>query len=116
MAINRIAGCEYPALVEETGSKAEGILIKNVDLYSMQIITFFEGDEYQNKQVAVFNSKEEIPAATFVWIGIRNGWKRGAVMQTNLSRNSCRFIWRKKCRGYWQHFSCENFEKLFFED
>jgi len=69
----RVRGCDYPAIVEETESKAEGLLIENVDKNSMEILTFFEGEEYQKQQITVFNSvKKEITAATFVWIADKN--------------------------------------------
>lgn len=65
----RIKGCDYPAITEEPGSNVDGLLIKDVDFHSMQILMFFEGDEYQPRQVMVFDQDIEITATTFVWIG-----------------------------------------------
>ena len=65
----RIKGCDYPAIVEESGAKVEGYLIENVDEKSLQILTFFEGEEYKKRQVVVSGSKERINTIIFVWVG-----------------------------------------------
>ena len=65
----RLKGYDYPAIIEEPGSKVEGFLIENVDEKAMQILTFFEGDEYEKQQVLVDGAKRKINAFTFVWAG-----------------------------------------------
>ncbi|HKI88295.1 MAG TPA: gamma-glutamylcyclotransferase family protein [Draconibacterium sp.] len=63
----RVKGCDFPAIIEETRSKTEGLLIENVDEKSMEILSFFEGDEYREEKVTIFISDKEITAITFIW-------------------------------------------------
>ena len=64
----RATGRDYPGIVQKPGSITDGFLMEDVDEKSMQILTFFEGDEYTKQQVTVFSSDKKISAFTFVWI------------------------------------------------
>ncbi len=68
----QVKGCDYPGIVKQPNAKTEGFLIEDVDEKSMQILTFFEGDDYEKQQVTVFNTYKKISAFTFVWIGGNN--------------------------------------------
>lgn len=46
----------------------EGFLIEDVDEKSMQILAFFEGEEYEKRKVPVF-PKGKLNATAFIWVG-----------------------------------------------
>ena len=65
----KLIGCDYPAIIPDPNSSVEGKLVINVDQQSMDIITFFEGEDYQKSNVLIRAGNEEIPATAFTWIG-----------------------------------------------
>ena len=67
----RVKGCDYPAIIEESGAIVKGYIIENVDKKSMQILTFFEGEEYEKKQNSISLLNTIINTALFVWVGDR---------------------------------------------
>jgi gamma-glutamylcyclotransferase (GGCT)/AIG2-like uncharacterized protein YtfP len=64
-----VAGCDYPAIIPEKGRNVKGALLMNIDKKSIDIISFYEGDEYELLEVELFQNKEKITAGTFVWKG-----------------------------------------------
>lgn len=63
----RIFGCDYPAIVESLNSEVKGLLVRNVDEKTMQLLTFYEGDEYEKRETEVWIENEKINAFVFVW-------------------------------------------------
>ncbi len=47
--------------------KTIGLIMKDVSDSSLKIIDFFEGEEYERKQVKVFVDDKEITAVTYIW-------------------------------------------------
>lgn len=65
----RVTGCDYPAIIETPGAKVHGHIIQDVDAKSIQMLTFFEGEEYKKQQVTVSLSDKKIEVTAFVWTG-----------------------------------------------
>ena len=63
----RVKGCDYPAIIKAPGANVEGLLIENVDESSLEILVFFEGNEYRKQQVTVISSAKQIAATAFIW-------------------------------------------------
>lgn len=59
---------DYPAIIQQEGSKTVGLLIENMDDLSLAIISFYEGDEYEKKKVTVNSDGKSTTALTFVWV------------------------------------------------
>ena len=60
---------DYPAVVQNPGSNVAGKLLLNVDDRSLDVLRFFEGDEYKCAAVEVETKNEKYQACVFVWIG-----------------------------------------------
>ena len=56
---------DYPALVKDKNATAEGRVLFNLDRRSLDIISFFEGDEYA--QTIVDLNQSTLKALTFTW-------------------------------------------------
>ncbi len=63
----KVKGCDYPAITKKEGEKVEGFLLKNLNERAVQILTFFEGDEYQKEIVDVETEIGREKALVFVW-------------------------------------------------
>jgi gamma-glutamylcyclotransferase (GGCT)/AIG2-like uncharacterized protein YtfP len=63
----KVKDADYPAIVKNPDSEVEGILLEDVDEQTIEILSFFEGDEYKTQHVEVFSGNRKIPALTFVW-------------------------------------------------
>lgn len=59
---------DYPAIIQQEGSKTVGLLIENMDDLSLAIISFYESDEYEKKKVTVNSDGKSTTALTFVWV------------------------------------------------
>jgi len=64
----RVKNAEYPAIIPCQGSKISGYIAENVDDISLKAIDFFEGDEYEKKEVTITVNERDILALTYVWI------------------------------------------------
>jgi gamma-glutamylcyclotransferase (GGCT)/AIG2-like uncharacterized protein YtfP len=62
-----IYGCDYPALIPAPDSSVEGQLVFNVDEKSMEILSFYEGTDYEQIEVEVFIQNQQEKATLFVW-------------------------------------------------
>ncbi len=58
---------DYPAIIKNRNSEVEGILLHNVDDRSMQIIAFYEGNQYRCEDLEVGLKEKSISAKVFVW-------------------------------------------------
>lgn len=67
-----VRDCDYPAIVQQEGSKTVGLLIENMDDLSLAIISFYEGEEYEKRQVTVNSDSKSTDVLTFVWV---NGYE-----------------------------------------
>jgi len=64
-----VEGADYPAIVKNETSQVEGKLILNLNKEDLNILTFYEGDEYESTPVKVqTESGEIIPALAYTWI------------------------------------------------
>jgi gamma-glutamylcyclotransferase (GGCT)/AIG2-like uncharacterized protein YtfP len=63
----RVKNCDYPAIIQNEGSEINGLIIENVNDSSLAVISFYEGDEYEKKQVTVFVNGNPEVALAFVW-------------------------------------------------
>lgn len=58
---------DYPAVTPDDNAETAGLLLEKVDDFSLKIISFFEGDEYQLQKVTVLiNGKSQV-VQSFVW-------------------------------------------------
>lgn len=60
---------DYPAIIYSEDSDTTGKVIENVDDLSLDIISFYEGDEYEKKKVTVLLNGQLKDVLTFVWVG-----------------------------------------------
>ena len=65
----KVFGCDYPAIIPDPNSMVEGKLVINLDNHSMNIITFFEGEDYRKSTVIIQAGNQEVPATAFTWNG-----------------------------------------------
>ncbi len=65
----QVKDSEYPAIIEFSGSKVDGIVLENVDEKSFQVLTFYEGDEYVCMEKSVLLGENEIVVKVFIWNG-----------------------------------------------
>ena len=77
-----VAGCDYPAILQKKNAEVKGVLLLNVDCKSLKILTFYEGDEYEQKTVEVESETKKINALVFVWKGensvlLSEDWEEG---------------------------------------
>ena len=60
---------DYPAIIAHAGSSVQGKVLFNVDERSLEILRFFEGDEYNCITVKVNVDNNRVQASAFVWTG-----------------------------------------------
>lgn len=59
---------DYPAIIKRENRETKGLLIENLDDLSINIISFYEGDEYETHEVTVLVDEKPVQALAFVWI------------------------------------------------
>ena len=62
-----VHGADYPAIIKEKKTEVEGMILFNVDSAALNIISFYEGGDYDKVLVTVNENGYKIPALTFVW-------------------------------------------------
>jgi gamma-glutamylcyclotransferase (GGCT)/AIG2-like uncharacterized protein YtfP len=63
-----VSGKAYPAAIASKKSVIKGILLKNVDNYSLEVLDEFEGDEYKKLSIKVATKDEKKhQALVYVW-------------------------------------------------
>jgi gamma-glutamylcyclotransferase (GGCT)/AIG2-like uncharacterized protein YtfP len=60
--------CDYPAIIQQEGAKTDGLVMANMDDVSLALISFYEGDEYEKRQVTVKLNGKSVDAFTFIWV------------------------------------------------
>ncbi len=64
-----LKAADYPAIIPDKTSTVDGKLITNLSKEDLDILTFYEGDEYLCTHVLVRTENDEImPALAFTWI------------------------------------------------
>ena len=63
----RVKNADYPAIVKNDNSEVKGILFLDVDDRSIQIINFYEGDDYRSEEMEINTSDGFVKAKVFVW-------------------------------------------------
>lgn len=62
-----VKDCDYPAVIQQNDAETTGFILENVDELSLDIISFYEGDEYEEKTLtAIFGEKEQ-KVRVFIW-------------------------------------------------
>ena len=59
--------CDYPAILMEEGAETIGKILVNIDDSDLKILSVFEGDEYEKREVKVLCNNKYEDALTFVW-------------------------------------------------
>ena len=62
-----LKGADYPAIIKENSSKVEGKILLSLDQDSVELLTLYEGDEYEIVPVKVKTHSGSINAVAFVW-------------------------------------------------
>ncbi|HSH20161.1 MAG TPA: gamma-glutamylcyclotransferase family protein [Draconibacterium sp.] len=62
-----VKGGDYPAIIKMKDSNTAGIVIENVDDDSIDILSFYEGDDYEKKFVTVLSNGQSKGVFAFVW-------------------------------------------------
>ena len=68
-----VKNADYPAIIVNSNSEVEGILLHDVDELSMKILSFYEGEDYWCEVVDVQIETDFIKANVFVWNSAING-------------------------------------------
>ncbi|WP_319479565.1 gamma-glutamylcyclotransferase family protein [uncultured Draconibacterium sp.] len=63
-----LKGADYPAIIKKNNSTVEGKILLNLDQNAIDLLTYYEGDEYEIVPVKVETSSGSINAVAFVWI------------------------------------------------
>lgn len=58
---------EYPAILETKNGKVEGKILFNVDKESLNILDFFEENDFERKKAKVLLDEIEIDVFVYVW-------------------------------------------------
>lgn len=62
-----VKGADYPAIIPNRGSKVKGKVLLNLDEEAINLLAFYEGDEYKIAPVKVETDSETINAIAFLW-------------------------------------------------
>ncbi|WP_319231329.1 gamma-glutamylcyclotransferase family protein [Draconibacterium orientale] len=63
-----LKGADYPAIIKKNNSTVKGKVLLNLDKNAIDLLTFYEGDEYKMAAVKVETVSGTINALAFVWI------------------------------------------------
>jgi len=62
-----VNGKDYPAIIKHVHSQVKGLLLQDVDVHSLKIITFYEGNDYRCEELIVDTKGKSIIAKVFLW-------------------------------------------------
>jgi len=83
-----VNGADYPAVVFHKGSSVKGKILLNVDDRSLEILRFYEGDEYECITASIHTENETTKALVFVWKGanarLNGSWNENRFKVTSL--------------------------------
>ncbi|MDX8341575.1 gamma-glutamylcyclotransferase family protein [Draconibacterium sp. IB214405] len=68
-ARHAIKGADYPAIIRSENSKVNGKVLLNLDEKAMEILTFYEDNDYELVPVKVELNSGSIDAVVYVWTG-----------------------------------------------
>ena len=63
----RVAQGDYPAIIAAEGESVSGKLVLNVDARSMEMLRFYEGDDYDCRKLEVKLKTQTVAAQVFAW-------------------------------------------------
>jgi gamma-glutamylcyclotransferase (GGCT)/AIG2-like uncharacterized protein YtfP len=63
----KVGNADYPAIIKNEYTEVTGILLYDVDARSMQILSFYEGEDYRCEEHLVYVKKDKISAKVFIW-------------------------------------------------
>ena len=59
--------CDYPAVIQKDNAETAGLVLENVDDFSLDIISFYEGDEYEKKILPIMVNGLMKNTIAFIW-------------------------------------------------
>lgn len=59
--------CDYPAVIQKDNAETAGLVLENVDDFSLDIISFYEGDEYEKKILPIMVNGLMKKTIAFIW-------------------------------------------------
>jgi gamma-glutamylcyclotransferase (GGCT)/AIG2-like uncharacterized protein YtfP len=62
-----IKNCDYPAVIQQNDIETTGFVLENVDDLSIDIISYYEGDEYKIQKITVYIDGKSLIVLAFVW-------------------------------------------------
>jgi gamma-glutamylcyclotransferase (GGCT)/AIG2-like uncharacterized protein YtfP len=62
-----VKDCDYPAVIQQNDAETTGLVLENVEDLSLEIISFYEGDEYEIQKVTVYIDGKSLIVLAFVW-------------------------------------------------
>lgn len=60
------AETDYPVLAREEGRKVNGLLLKDLTKSELDLLSFYEGDEYLIKEIQVFVGDKQVKAYAYL--------------------------------------------------
>lgn len=63
-----VRGADYPAIIPKNNSEVSGKVLLNLKKNAIELLSFYEGDEYKITPVKVETTSAIIDAIAFVWI------------------------------------------------
>ena len=63
----KVRNADYPAIIKNEEAEVKGILFHDVDDHSIQIINFYEGEEYNSEVLKINTTDGIVKAKVFVW-------------------------------------------------
>lgn len=72
-----VKNCDYPAIIPGKDGQVLGKILLNVDKRSLEVLRFFEGNEYACVDTIVKVNNGEITACVFVWIEDTGALEKG---------------------------------------
>ena len=67
-----IRDADYPAIIQNENSSTEGLLFKNVDNQSLELLSYYEGLQYGKRKVWVLSDNKITKAIAFIWVADSN--------------------------------------------
>lgn len=64
-----VKGADYPAVIEKENSNVKGKVLLNLDSRDIDLLTFYEGNEYEIVPVKIELNSGNINAVVYVWTG-----------------------------------------------
>ncbi len=67
-----VKGSDYPAIFPEKGASTKGNILFNLDDSDIEILTFFEGDQYKTEKASILQNGKPLDTNVFIWAKAKN--------------------------------------------